>query len=266
MTTYKDSIDKGKTPIAIDPYNVLGKYADFDKYRITQYDPLNPNLDLSDPLDKEQYVDSMVDALTNDAKYEGGNHFRETAEAILGAIIEDHIGTGKTLVNLYDKFAPLSQAETIQELQAIYDITRSRRAIGAAGLLGKVAEEEAGSMLSTLYRSFDYVASTAWSKFLSKVQLDMNKMIDEKVDLFLIVPLKMVKKYPKVIRMIFSMFLVHFDLADPKKLLNRKFQIFLDEAAQLKSNREIEQIIEIYGENFAQLWMISAVESIYSTA
>ena len=42
--------------------------------------------------------------------------------------------------------------------------------------------------------------------------------------------------------------MINFELASPKKLANRKFEVFIDEAGQIKCPKEIEKIIEIYGE------------------
>jgi len=248
QTTYEESIRKGKIPIAIDPYNILGKYGNFEKYRLPNYDPLNPiGINLEDPIRKDQYVDAMVEALTVDAKFDN-EHFTDAAKATLGAIIDDYIGSGKTLVDIHDTYAPINQEETAKALQEIKDRTQSRRAMSAMGLLGKVADKEAGSMLSTLYRSFDYVAAHVWSEFFGKPGVEIDRGITGNCDLYLIIPTKMIKRYPKVVRLMLQMYMVHFDFADQAKLANRKFQVMLDEVGQLKATQEIEEMVEIYGE------------------
>jgi len=248
QTTYEESIRKGKIPVAIDPYNILSKYGNFEKYRLPNYDPLNPvGINLEDPIRKDQYVDAIVEALTVDAKFDS-EHFTDAAKATLGAIIDDYIGSGKTLVDIHDIYAPLNQEETAESLQGIKDRTQSRRAMSAMGLLGKVGDKEAGSMLSTLYRSFDYVAAHVWSEFFGKPGVDIDRGIVGNCDLYLIIPTKIIKRYPKVVRLMLQMYMIHFDFADQSALANRRFQVMLDEVGRLKATQEIEEMVEIYGE------------------
>lgn len=256
QTTYQESIRKGKVPCAIDPYNVLGQYGDFEEYRMPFYDPINPfNIDLKDPTKKDQYVDAMVEALTVETQFDH-DHFRDAAMAILGAVIYGYVGTGKTLVDLHDTYAPLDKEQTMEQLEDLHKFTQSRRAMSAIGLLGKVGDKEAGSMLSTLYRSFDYVATDVWAKFFSKTGLDMNNCITENYDFYFIIPTSQLKRYPKAVRLMLNMFMVHFELADQRKLANRKYEVILDEVAQLSATREIETLMEVYGEKGVCLTLV----------
>ena len=252
QTTYQESIRKGKTPCAIDPYNVLGKYGDFNKYRIVNYDPMNPiGIDFSDSNMKDYYIEALAESLMVESQFEN-DHFRDTAMSILSAILYGYLNTGKTLVEIHDIYAPLDKEGTIEALESLGKLNsntkKSRRFMSAMGLLKKVSDKEAGSMLSTLYRSFDYVVATVWSDFFGKSQLNMNDCITENSDFYFIMPTSMVKRYPKIIRLMLRMFMVHFELADQRKLANRKCHVMLDEVAQLTATSEIQQLLEIYGE------------------
>jgi type IV secretory pathway TraG/TraD family ATPase VirD4 len=249
QTTYEESIRKGKIPIALDPYKVLDRYGDFPNEHIIRHmNPLNPRfIDVNDIFIRDEYIDSLVNALTCDAKYEN-EHFKDTAEAIFGALLEMYILQKGNLVELFDKFNSSDYEQIVHILEDIYDTTGSRRAIGAKGLLQKVDKKEGGGFLSTTFRSFDYILSNVWASFFSEDGFDFGELIDKKVDLYFIIPTRMAKQHSKVVRLMLNMFMINFELSNPIKLADRKFEVFIDEAGQIKCTREIENILEIYGE------------------
>jgi len=249
QTTYEESIRKGKVPIALDPYKLLDRYGDFPSEHIIRHtNPLNPQfIDINDTFIRDEYIDSLVSALTNNSKYEN-DHFKDTAEAIFGALLEMYILQKGNLVDLFDKFNASDYDQIIEVLENIYDCTGSRRAIGAKGLLQKVDKKEGGGFLSTTFRSFDYILSNVWASFFSEDGFDFGSLIDKKVDLYFIIPTRMAKQHSKVVRLMLNMFMINFELGDPSKLAERKFEVFIDEAGQVKCTKEIENILEIYGE------------------
>ena len=249
QTTYEESMRKGKTPIALDPYKILDRYGDFPSENIIRnMNPLNPKfIDISDKFVLDEYVDSLTSSLLSNTKYEN-DHFQEAADAMIGALLENYIINKKTLVNLFDDFNASSYDKIISTLNEIYNNTESRRALSARGLLQKVDKKEGGGFLSTTFRSFKYLSSNVWSDFFKKEGFDFGELIEKKVDLYFIIPTRMAKQYTRVVRLLLNMFMINFELAVPKKLANRKFEVFIDEAGQIKCTKEIENIIEIYGE------------------
>ncbi len=246
LTTYQDSIYKGKKPVAIDPYRVLDQYGDFKQFQIFHYDPLNPEqINLNDELTRDRYIAALAGAMMVEGKFET-DHFKETANAILQAAIDGFLGTGKSLTDLYDTFAPLDKAGSIKTLESYVADNKSRRIIAGIGMLKKVADKEAGSILSTLYRCFDYVASPAWARFFSSRGLNLQNYVTGNSDLYLIIPEDMVPRYPKVIRMILSMLATHLSIT-PAYQLHPCYPIQIDEVAQLGPVPEIPILYEIFG-------------------
>lgn len=248
QTTYEESIRKGKTPIALDPYGILERYAKFPKKHIIKHiNPLNPTyIDIQNESLLDEYIDSLVSSLSSDSKYEN-DHFKDAAEALIGALLEHHIKAKKTLVDLFDTYNQSSYDDVILILDQMHT-EGSRRAISAKGLLQKVDKKEGGGFLSTTFRSFSYLSSSIWANFFSKDGFDFGDLIDKKTDLYFIIPTRMAKQHVKVVRLLLNIFMINFELASPKKLANRKFEVFIDEAGQIKCSKEIENIIEIYGE------------------
>ena len=249
QTTYEESIRKGKNPIALDPYNVLDRYSKFPKKNIIKHmNPLNPAyIDISDDALLDEYIDSLVSSLSADTKYEN-DHFKDAAEALIGALLEHSIKTNSNLVKMFDLYNISSYDEVISLLDSLNEDNNSRRAMSAKGLLQKVDKKEGGGFLSTTFRSFDYLSSTVWANFFSKDGFDFGQLIDKKTDLYFITPTRMAKKHLKVVRLLLNLFMINFELASPRKLTDRKFEVFRDEAGQITCPKEIENIIEIYGE------------------
>jgi type IV secretion system protein VirD4 len=248
QTTYEESIRKGKIPIALDPYSLLDRYAKFPKRNIIKHmNPLNPQyINIQNESLLDEYIDSLVSSLSSDSKYDN-DHFKDAAEALIGALLEHHIQNKKTLVDLFDTYNQLSYDDVITILDQM-QIDGSRRAISAKGLLQKVDKKEGGGFLSTTFRSFAYLSSSVWANFFSKDGFDFGELVDKKTDLYFIIPTRMATQHVKVVRLLLNMFMINFELASPKKLANRKFEVFIDEAGQIKCPKEIEKIIEIYGE------------------
>lgn len=250
QATYQDSIRKGKTPVALDPYGLLDRYGKFP-HIVRHMNPFNPkHLDMKNAAVRDEYIDSLVSSLTSDSRYET-QHFKETAEAILGALIEDNLPSGyqvRSLVDLYTSYATANYDEVIVMLSDMYDSTGSQRALIAKGMLEKVDKKEGGGFLSTTFRCFLFMQSKVWEEFFSSDGFDFGELIDKKVDLYFIIPTRMAKRYSRVVRLMLNLFMVNFELADPRKLANRKFEVFIDEAGQVQCTREIENILEIYGE------------------
>ena len=245
LTTYEDSIRKGKKPIAIDPFRVLDQFDDYIKFQVFYYDPLNPKrIDLKNKISRDRYISSLAGAMMIAGKFETP-HFKDTANAILQAAIDCYLGTGKTLTNLYDEFAPLDKKGTIMVLEALQTENSSRRITGGIGMLKKVADEEAGSMLSTLYRCFDYVVSETWADFFGNTGLDIQDYITGNSDLYLIIPEDMVPRYPKVIRLMLSMLSAHFSITDVGDL-HQHYPMKIDEVAQLGTLPEIPVLYEVF--------------------
>ncbi|WP_440993272.1 type IV secretory system conjugative DNA transfer family protein [Cysteiniphilum litorale] len=246
LTTYEDAIRKGKKPVAIDPYRVLDQYGDFKGFQVFHYDPLNPNhVNLNDELTRDRYIAALAGAMMVEGKFET-DHFKETANSILQAAIDGFLATGKSLTDLYDTFAPLDKAGTIKALESYQKENKSRRIVAGIGMLKKVADKEAGSILSTLYRCFDYVASPAWARFFSQKGLSIQDYVTGNSDLYLIIPEDMVPRYPKVIRMILSMLATHLSIT-PAYQLHTCYPIQIDEVAQLGPVPEIPILYEIFG-------------------
>lgn len=249
QTTYEESIRKGKKPIALDPYGILDRYANFpEKHIVKHFNPLNPQyIDMQNDSVLDEYIDALVSSLSSDNKYEN-EHFKDAAEALIGALLEQHIKTKQSLVDLFDTFNQLSYDEVLEMLDQIHNDSDSRRAMSAKGLLQKVDKKEGGGFLSTTFRSFSYLSSSVWANFFSKDGFDFGELIDSKTDLYFIIPTRMAKQHVKVVRLLLNCFMINFELASPKKLADRKFEVFIDEAGQIKCPKEIENIIEIYGE------------------
>ena len=245
LVTHEDSVRKGKTPVAIDPYRVLDQYGDYRKFQVFYYDPLNPkNIDLEDNISRDRYITALSGAMMIEGKFETP-HFKDTANGILQAAIDGYLGTGKTLTDLYDEFAPLDKKGTIMALESLQTEKQSRRITGGIGMLKKVADEEAGSMLSTLYRCFDYVVSETWADFFNHDGLNLQDYITGSSDLYLIIPEDMVPRYPKVIRMILSMLAAHFSITEVGKL-HQHYPMKIDEVAQLGTLPEIPILYEVF--------------------
>ncbi|AIL13632.1 hypothetical protein IM40_09285 (plasmid) [Candidatus Paracaedimonas acanthamoebae] len=188
-----------------------------DPFKKTTHESGSINiLDFLDP-ESEEVVDdaAMIASLLVPIPTNiNGNskHFYDRARSIIQAMIlyvvcsEEFSVEEKTLFQVYKLLCQTGEdfKDMLNYISAQEDLAYGQPARVAAALLTTAPEEISGS-LNTVRNELGIFDSPLIQKVTSKSTIDLNKLIQNKADLFLCIPLEKLKSYSKLMRLIVSM-------------------------------------------------------------
>lgn len=249
MSTWKECLRKGRSPIAFAPTGVINQYGDFRPYVTFNFNPLKTKFTMN-AITREKYLDNLVKGLTADISHASSEkHFIDLSVPIIKVMVNDYLGTDKTLVDLYDELVNINLEKLIKRFKNLLQKNPDYRLVRSAlGTLENTTERELSGIRNTYKRALDFLSNPIWTQCFSQDGLDFYDYAVGQNDVFMIIDQSTVESYPKVVRLFFSLLKSTFDMLPPKALVNHHYPIVLDEIAQVGPLEEIESIYELFGD------------------
>ena len=226
---YRESL--GRRVVVLNPYSVIEE----------SFDSFNP-LDFirKESLSRDLHViaDGMV-------KPEVGMnaHFTDLVRDLLSATIEVKLKQKKK-PTLYECASFFSSPAFVEDLEKwakaphSYGLAPSKIATAflAAG------DKEQGSILTTLQRNTNWITPLEMKKCLSKSTFDLEDILEDKLDLFIVAPMDILKQMENYLRLFTNMILATAIRQDGKRRAKKPILFVLDEFMRLG---RLEKILDI---------------------
>lgn len=217
---------------------------------LNPFSVIEPSLDRFNPLDYirphelTRDVDLVADGLVKREAGDGA-HFAEMAKQLLSAAIEVVVTQEKpkkrTLVTVADLVMSPELEKTLQVWANSADLVGHRPAQIAATLLA-ASEKERGAIQTTVSKAFAWMQSDAVRMFLSGSTFDLNDILEDKLDLFIVVPLDQIDKQAVFMRLFVNLVLGTVVRVQGMRNMQAPTLLVLDEFVRLG---RMEQIINI---------------------
>lgn len=254
---YRQSTLKRKV-VAIDPFKVT-QSVDFQKdkpddlsvfYQFNPFDYVPEN---------QGERDRMINAFAQSFVINEGNnvnHFDENAKILIRGYIDYMMSLPKESRNLPTLFTLMS--ERMEEAMMTFDEMSklTGRAGAAANQIGRVGQDERGSILSTSYRQIDWMGDSNLQDALSSSNFDLNDFIKGDLDIFIILPEDQIKEHNRLFRMVMTLLMSIIIKTPPSQLPQKKFLFLLEELAQLGACPDVEQSIEVLRARGVVVWTV----------
>lgn len=252
LTTLRHRLAIGKQPRIIDPYGVILKFAHllapyggYERFVIKGINPFARVI--AHPVEREQYLTGLALALIIHEKGGHNDHFIDSAKAVVAGLLAAFWRDGESLSTMYDQISALERKNIIQELEQLLDAQPSRPLQAAIGKLKKAADRELGSMLTTLDRCFQWLASDVWADFFKQDNFDFKDYVLGESDLFLVLPYDVIEDCNQVVRLLLNLWLHSITRTPKHQRAEHEYPLLLDELGQLGYSPEVERIIEVAG-------------------
>lgn len=204
-------------------------------------------------------VDLLADGLVRPEEGDGA-HFAEMARQLVAAAIEVVVTQEepekRTLVMVADLLLSGGLQATLQAWAANEDLVGRRPAQVAATIL-RTGDRERGSIQSAVSKAFAWMASDAMRRFLSGSSFKLDWLLDDKLDLFIVVPLDQVEKQAVFMRLFVNLVLGTVVRQDGRRKVEAPILLVLDEFVRMG---RMEQIM-----NVANLGAGLGVEALFVT-
>jgi type IV secretion system protein VirD4 len=211
---------------------------------------VEPSHDCYNPLD---YI--RPDHLVRDAEVvadglirperDGDGHFAEMAKDLLKAAIEVVLTVGKpaerTLVTVADLLLSTTILETLQSWADTPSLGGGRPARTAAAMLGAGGPER-GAVFTTLKKNLAFLEDDAMRHFLSRSTVSLEDLLDDRLDLFVVVPLDLIKQQANFLRLFVNLVLGTVTRQDGYRVASKRILLMLDEFTRLG---RLEQLLSI---------------------
>lgn len=171
-------------------------------------DRFNP-LDYIRPHELTRDVDLIADGLVKREAGDGA-HFAEMAKQLVSAAIEVIVTQEeperRSLIVVADLLMSSGLEATLDAWAQNSDIVGHRPAQVAATLLA-ASEKERGAIQTTVSKAFAWMQSDAMRLFLSGSTFDLDDLLDDKLDLFIVVPLDQTERQTVFMRLFVNLVL-----------------------------------------------------------
>jgi len=206
-------------------------------------DQFNP-LDYIRPEELARDVDLVADGLV---KPEDGNgaHFAEMARQLVAAAIEVVVTQEdpghRNLVSVADLLLSATLDATLEAWADNADLVGRRPAQVAATIL-RAGDRERGSIQTSVAKAFAWMQSDNMRKFLARSTFRLDALLDDKLDLFIVVPLDQVDKQAVFMRLFVNLCLGTVVRQDGRRRVKAPILLVLDEFIRLG---RMEQVLNI---------------------
>jgi len=257
----------GREVYVLDPFKKTGQ----ESGCINILDHLDPNSE--EVVDDAAMIASLLVPIPSSIKSKE-THFYERARAtiqglILYVVCSEFISREeKTLFQVY-KLTCQSQSafrETLTQIESQDNIAYGVPSRIAASLLTTALEEISG-ILNTVKNELAFFDSPLMQKITAKTTIDLNKLIQNRADLYLCIPVDKLDSYGRIIRLIIS---IVFNVAQRHENKSKKpVLMVLDEMSLLGYIQKIEDALIVgrgYGVKIlAVTQTLELIQSLYST-
>lgn len=232
-TTRRYRQELGRKVAVLNPFGIIEDPSD-------QFNPL----DYIRPHDLARDVDLVADGLVK-PEAGGGAHFSEMARQLVAGAIEVIVTQEdperRNLVAVADLLLNAELDATLQAWADNRDFVGHRPAQIAATLL-KAGDKERGAIQTTVSKAFTWMQSDSMRHFLDRSSFRMDDLLEDKVDLFIAVPLDQVDKQAVFMRLFINLVLGTVVREAGRRRVKSPILLVLDEFVRMG---RMEQILNI---------------------
>lgn len=175
-------------------------------------------------------------------------HFYKMASDILMISLEYMLTTRSreefTLPQLYDFVCGPQFIDTLKRWK-LQETLLDGRAAQTANVILSAGDEERGSMLTTLQKNLSWIASTKNREFLSESTFSFEDLLENKIDVFCVVPLDMIETLSGFLRLFTNVTLGTVLRQSGQKNPKEKVLLLLDEFPRLGAMRQLLNIVTV---------------------
>ena len=209
-------------------------------------DQFNP-LDYIDPNDLTRGIDFVADGLVR-PEHGDGAHFSEMGRSLIASAIEvivtQETPENRNLIAVADLLLAADLDDTLQAWSENADLVGHRPAQVAATIL-RAGDRERGSIQTSISKAFAWMQSDAMRHFLRRSSFRMDDLLDDKLDLFIAVPLDQVDKQAVFMRLFINLVLGTVVRQDGHRKVKAPILLILDEFVRMGRMEQIMNIANV---------------------
>lgn len=226
---------------------------------------IEPAQDGFNPLDyiRREHLVRDIDVLAEGLvrpEIGAGNHFSEMARQMIAAGIEvvatQHTDPERNLNMVMDILLSAGFVERLQAWMDAPDRFGVRPARAAAALLA-AGENERGAVMTTIKKAFEWARSDEMRAFLSRSNTNFDDLLDDKIDIFIAVPLDQLGAQAVFMRLLINIVLGTVVRQDGRRLAEKRILLVMDEFVRLG---RMEKLLDI-----ANVAAGSGIEALFVT-
>ena len=206
-------------------------------------DQFNP-LDYIRPEELARDVGLLADGLVR-PEHGDGAHFTDMARNLIAAAIEVVVTQEephrRNLVTVVDLLLSESFDDTLQAWSENADLVGHRPAQTAATIL-RAGDKERGGIQTSAAKAFNWMESEAMRHFLARSTFRLDDLLDDKLDLFIAVPLDQIERQAVFMRLFTNLVLGTVVRQDGRRKVKAPILLVLDEFVRMG---RMEQILNI---------------------
>ena len=226
----------GRQVVVLNPFGIIEDSAD-------QFNPL----DYIRPQELSRDIPLLADGLVRPEKGDGA-HFAEMArELVAGAIevvVTQEEPEHRTLIRVADLLLAPDLDDTLQAWAENADLVGHRPAQIAATIL-RAGDRERGSIQTSIAKAFAWMQSDAMRHFLKRSSFRMEDLLDDRIDLFIAVPLDQIDKQAVFMRLFINLVLGLAVRQDGRRKVKAPILLALDEFVRMGRMEQIMNIANV---------------------
>lgn len=231
---YRESL--GRRVIVLNPFGVIEPVQDsFNPLDYIRVDHLVRDIDV------------IAEGLVRPERG-NGSHFGEMAKQIIAAALEvtftQNEPQNRNLNSVADILLMPDMEKRLGEWTAKPELY-GRRAAQAAATFLSAGENERGGIKTTVKKAFEWARSDEMRAFLTKSTTSLDQLLDDKIDLFIVVPLDQLEAQAVFMRLIINLVLGTVVRQDGKRTVKRRVLLVLDEFVRLGRMEKLLNIANV---------------------
>lgn len=206
-------------------------------------DQFNP-LDYIRPHELARDVDLIADGLIIPETGDGA-HFSDIARRMVAAAVEvvatHEDSHHRNFVAVADLLLSPGREKRLKAWADNKELVGPRVSYAATTFL-ELGDNERGSVVSTMSKAFDWMASEQMRRFLSGSSFRLDDLLDDRLDMFVVVPMDQIKQQAVFMRLFINIVLGVVVRQDGRRKVKAPIQLVLDEFVRMG---RMEQIMNV---------------------